>query len=64
MKYQAFNLAFLLVCVYRTFPPVRPYERGKREPNLIDLLNYARIAKVAVEEITDDELELPFSDKK
>lgn len=43
---------------------VSAYERGKREPNLIDLLNYARIAKVTVEEIIDDELELPFCDKK
>lgn len=43
---------------------VSAYERGKREPNLIDLLSYARIAKVTVEEIIDDELELTFSDEK
>jgi transcriptional regulator with XRE-family HTH domain len=37
---------------------ISAYERDKREPNLIDLLSYARIAKVTVEEIIDDELEL------
>jgi transcriptional regulator with XRE-family HTH domain len=38
---------------------VSAYELGKREPNLIDLLNYARLAKVSVEGLIDDELEFP-----
>ena len=41
---------------------ISAYERGKREPNLIDLLNYARIAKVNVEEIIDDNLNLSFTE--
>lgn len=39
---------------------VSAYERDKREPNLIDLLKYSRLANVSVESIIDDELELPF----
>ena len=42
---------------------ISAYELGKREPNLIDLLGYARLSEVSVESIIDDELELPFSEK-
>lgn len=38
---------------------VSEYESGKREPSLIIVLRYSRIAKVAVEVLIDDELELP-----
>ena len=38
---------------------ISAYELGKREPTLIDLLKYLRIANVTVEVIIDDELELP-----
>lgn len=34
------------------------YEHGKREPNLMVLLKYARLANVPVENLIDDELEL------
>ncbi len=37
---------------------VSAYELGKREPTLLDLLNYARMVKVPVENLIDDELEL------
>ena len=35
------------------------YERGEREPPLTVLLAYARLAKVSVETLIDDELDLP-----
>jgi DNA-binding XRE family transcriptional regulator len=35
------------------------YERGEREPPLPTLLAYARLAKVRMETIVDDELDLP-----
>lgn len=38
---------------------VSAYELGKREPTLIDLLRYARIAGVLVEVLIDDALSLP-----
>lgn len=37
---------------------ISAYELGKREPTLIDLLKYARIAGVLVERLIDDELSL------
>lgn len=39
---------------------ISAYELGKREPTLIDLLNYARIAKISVEILIDDNLDLMF----
>ena len=38
---------------------ISKYERGIREPPLAVLLRYARVAKVDVEVIIDDDLELP-----
>jgi transcriptional regulator with XRE-family HTH domain len=35
------------------------YEQGKREPPLMILLEYARLANVYVEVLIDDELDLP-----
>ena len=35
------------------------YERGKREPPLMILLEYARLANVYVEALIDDDLDLP-----
>lgn len=35
------------------------YELGTREPSLIMLLSYARIAGVSMEMLVDDELDLP-----
>ena len=37
---------------------ISAYELGKREPTLIDLLEYARLANVTVEAIIDDKIEL------
>ncbi len=38
---------------------ISEYEQDKREPNLITLLAYAHAASVHLEDIVDDELELP-----
>ncbi|HZH91675.1 MAG TPA: helix-turn-helix transcriptional regulator [Pyrinomonadaceae bacterium] len=35
------------------------YETGKREPSLLVLLEYARVANVLLEVLADDELNLP-----
>ena len=35
------------------------YENGKREPPLPTLLAYARLAKVSVETLIDDDMSLP-----
>lgn len=37
---------------------ISAYELGKREPTLIDLLKYAKLAEISVEAIIDDELAL------
>ena len=34
------------------------YESGRREPNLLLILKYARLAKVSVENLIDDNLDL------
>lgn len=38
---------------------VSQFETGKREPSLLILLQYARVANVYVEALIDDELDLP-----
>jgi transcriptional regulator with XRE-family HTH domain len=38
---------------------ISEYETGLREPTLITLREYARVAAVHLEDIVDDELELP-----
>ena len=35
------------------------YERGEREPPLLILLEYAKIAKISTDVLIDDSLELP-----
>ena len=44
-----------LIDAYR----ISEFETGKREPPLLVLLRYARVAGVYLEEIIDDELDLP-----
>lgn len=41
-----------------TMANMSEFENGKREPPLQLLLRYARVAKVSVESIIDDEMEL------
>jgi transcriptional regulator with XRE-family HTH domain len=38
---------------------ISAYERGVREPKLLVLLSYARVAGVYVDALIDDELDLP-----
>ena len=38
---------------------ISDYELGVREPSLMILLNYARLAEVHMEALVDDELDLP-----
>jgi len=48
-----------LLDLKKTYTVVSAYERGTREPNLIILLRYARLARVSVETLIDDKLNLP-----
>ena len=38
---------------------ISEYEQGQREPTLMTLLAYARVAGVHMEDIVDDDLDLP-----
>jgi len=37
---------------------ISKYERGVREPSLLILLRYARVARISVDALLDDELDL------
>jgi transcriptional regulator with XRE-family HTH domain len=41
------------------YTSISGFERGAREPDLIVLLRYARLAKVPMETLVDDKLKLP-----
>jgi hypothetical protein len=38
---------------------ISEYEQGLREPSLIVLLAYARVAQIHLEELVDDDIDLP-----
>ena len=42
-----------------SFKEISKYETGTREPTLIILLRYSRVAGIHLEVLADDELELP-----
>ena len=42
-----------------SYKKISDYERGEREPSLIILLQYARVAGVCVDVLIDDGMELP-----
>lgn len=42
-----------------SYKKISDYERGEREPSLIVLLRYARLANVCVDTLIDDDLDLP-----
>ena len=42
-----------------SYKKISDYERGQREPSLIILLEYARVAGVCVDVLIDDRLDLP-----
>ena len=48
-----------LLDLKQTYTVVSSYESGRREPDLIILLRYARLARVSVESLIDDKLSLP-----
>jgi len=41
------------------YSAVSNYEKGSREPDLLIVLRYARLAKVPMETLVDDKLNLP-----
>ena len=38
---------------------VSEYERGRRTPNLLLLLDYARLAGIHIDDLVDDDIDLP-----
>jgi transcriptional regulator with XRE-family HTH domain len=43
----------------KAYTVISAYERGTREPDLITLLRYARLARVTVDVLIDDKMKLP-----
>jgi transcriptional regulator with XRE-family HTH domain len=43
----------------QAYTVISSYERGTREPDLVTLLRYARLAKVALDALVDDNAKLP-----
>jgi transcriptional regulator with XRE-family HTH domain len=39
---------------------ISDYELGKRQPNVLLLLDYARLAGIHIDDLVDDEIELKF----
>jgi transcriptional regulator with XRE-family HTH domain len=46
--------------IYRTHHHISKYERGKAEPFMEVLLAYSRLANVTMQQIIDDDLDLPL----
>ena len=42
------------------YAAISQFEAGTREPSLIVLLRYARLARVSMETLVDDKLKLPW----
>lgn len=42
-----------------SYTAISAYERGTREPGLIILLRYARLAQVSTDDLIDDKISLP-----
>lgn len=51
------SLDYPALPIYRA--SITEYEKGRREPPLLILLEYARVANVFLEVIVDDRLDLP-----
>jgi len=47
-----------LLNLKKAYTVISAYEHGTREPNLLTLLRYARLARVSVETLIDDKLRL------
>lgn len=48
-----------LLKLKKAYTAVSAYERGTREPNLLLLLRYAKLAKVSTDVLIDDTKDLP-----
>ena len=48
-----------LLQLRKTYTVVSSYETGRREPDLIVLLRYAKLAQVPMETLVDDKVTLP-----
>jgi len=48
-----------LLRLKKTYTVISSYERGTGEPNLIILLRYSRLARVSMDVLVDDKLNLP-----
>lgn len=48
-----------LLQLKKTYTVVSSYETGRREPDLIVLLRYAKVAKVSTDILIDDTKDLP-----
>ena len=48
-----------LLKLKKAYTVISAYEHGTREPNLLTLLRYARLAGVTMDVLVDDKLELP-----
>lgn len=43
----------------KAYTVISSYERGTREPDLLTLLRYARLAEVTIDTLVDDKARLP-----
>ena len=63
LGYTLEEMARALATSVKKSPPDKSYihrfEAGTREPSLLVLLEYSRIARVPLESIVDDEIDLP-----
>ena len=41
---------------------ISEYERGKRVPSLLTLLDYARLGGIHIDDLVDDEMEITFKE--
>jgi transcriptional regulator with XRE-family HTH domain len=39
---------------------ISEFERGRRQPNIVTILRYARLAGLPMDDLVDDEIELKF----
>jgi transcriptional regulator with XRE-family HTH domain len=54
------KMAQLLPMLKGGYKRLSEFEKGRRVPNVLVLLAYARAAKIPLESIVDDEIELKF----
>jgi transcriptional regulator with XRE-family HTH domain len=54
------KMVMLLKTEDLSYHRISEYESGRREPNVMLLLQYARAGNVSVESLIDDHLDLPY----